>query len=170
MCIYWLKGVLTLKSKYLECMSIKPRYAWKWKWLICVQLFATPWTVWHGILQATILEWVAFHFSRGSSQPSNWTQVSRFAGRIFISWATGKAQDVHTNILINACVSITKQREGCRMIQMSLLRLPVFCMWGMRERKKSKMNPKFLPLHLDNWWRLETGRKRLELIIMLSVY
>ena len=23
----------------------------------------------HGILQARILEWVAFHFSRGSSQP-----------------------------------------------------------------------------------------------------
>ena len=30
-----------------------------------VQLFATPWTV-HGILQARILEWVAFPFFRGS--------------------------------------------------------------------------------------------------------
>ena len=30
----------------------------------------------HGILQAKILEWVAFSFSRGSSQSSNWTQVS----------------------------------------------------------------------------------------------
>ena len=28
-----------------------------------------------GILQARILEWVAFSFSRGSSQPRNWTQV-----------------------------------------------------------------------------------------------
>ena len=27
----------------------------------------------HGILQASILEWVAFPFSRGSSWPSNWT-------------------------------------------------------------------------------------------------
>ena len=38
--------------------------------LSCVRLFATPWdyTV-HGILQARILEWVAFPFSRGSSQP-----------------------------------------------------------------------------------------------------
>ena len=26
----------------------------------------------HGILRARILEWVAFAFSRGSSQPSNW--------------------------------------------------------------------------------------------------
>ena len=30
----------------------------------------------HGILQARILEWVAFPFSRGSSQPRGWMQVS----------------------------------------------------------------------------------------------
>ena len=28
----------------------------------------------HGILQARILEWVAFSFSRGSSQPRDWTR------------------------------------------------------------------------------------------------
>ena len=33
----------------------------------------------HGILQARILEWVAFPCSRGSSQPRDWTQVSRTA-------------------------------------------------------------------------------------------
>ena len=38
---------------------------WKWELLSHVQLFATPWTV-HGILQARILEWVAFPFFRGS--------------------------------------------------------------------------------------------------------
>ena len=32
----------------------------KWKSLSCVWLFATPWTVAGGILQARILEWVAF--------------------------------------------------------------------------------------------------------------
>ena len=31
----------------------------------------------HGILQARILEWVAISFSRGSSQPRDWTLVSR---------------------------------------------------------------------------------------------
>ena len=41
-----------------------------------------------GILQARILEWVAFPFSRGSSQPRDWTQVSCTAGRFFTSWAT----------------------------------------------------------------------------------
>ena len=33
----------------------------------------------HGILQARILEWVAFPFSRGSSQPRDQTQVSHIA-------------------------------------------------------------------------------------------
>ena len=39
----------------------------------------------HGILQARILEWVAFPFSRGSSQPRDLTQVSRIAGGFFTS-------------------------------------------------------------------------------------
>ena len=37
----------------------------------------------HGLLQARILEWVAFPFSRGSSQPWDRTQVSRIVGRRF---------------------------------------------------------------------------------------
>ena len=47
----------------------------------------------HGILQARILEWVAFPSSRGSSQPGDWTQVSHIAGRFFASWATREAQE-----------------------------------------------------------------------------
>ena len=39
----------------------------------------------HGILQARMLEWVAFHFSRGSSQPRDQPQVSCIAGGFFIS-------------------------------------------------------------------------------------
>ena len=41
----------------------------------------------HGILQARILEWVAFPFSRGSSQPRDRTQVSHVAGGFFTSSA-----------------------------------------------------------------------------------
>ena len=47
----------------------------------------------HGILQARILEWAAFPFPRGSSQPRDRTQVSRIAGRFFTSWATREAQN-----------------------------------------------------------------------------
>ena len=39
----------------------------------------------HGIIQARILEWVAFPFSRGSSQPRHRIQVSHVAGGFFIS-------------------------------------------------------------------------------------
>ena len=42
----------------------------------------------HGILQARILEWVAFPFSRGSSQPRDQTQVSHIAGGKPILWLT----------------------------------------------------------------------------------
>ena len=45
----------------------------------------------HGILQARILEWVAFSFSRASSQPRDWAQVSHIAGGFFTSWATREA-------------------------------------------------------------------------------
>ena len=37
----------------------------------------------HGILQARILEWVAFPFSKGSSQPRNQTGVLCIAGGFF---------------------------------------------------------------------------------------
>ena len=47
----------------------------------------------HGILQVRILEWVAFPFSRGSSQPRDQTQVSCIAGEFFTSWATREAQE-----------------------------------------------------------------------------
>ena len=47
----------------------------------------------HGILQARILEWVAFPFSRESSQPRDWTQASLIAGRFFTYQATREAQE-----------------------------------------------------------------------------
>ena len=45
----------------------------------------------HGIVQARILEWIAFPFSRESSQPRDWTWVSCIAGRFFTIWATWEA-------------------------------------------------------------------------------
>ena len=53
----------------------------------------------HGILQAKILEWVAFSFSKGSSQPRDKTQVSHIAGRLFTTWATKEAQFYFSNLL-----------------------------------------------------------------------
>ena len=59
----------------------------------CVWLFGTPWTVCsppgssvHGILKARILEWIAIHFSRGSSWPRDQTWVS-YISKFFTIWA-----------------------------------------------------------------------------------
>ena len=42
----------------------------------------------HEILQARILEWVAISFSRGSSQPRDWTHISCIGKWILYHWAT----------------------------------------------------------------------------------
>ena len=51
------------------------------------------WLYSHGILEARILEWVAFPFSRGSLQPRDQTEVSHIIGRLFTSWITKEAQE-----------------------------------------------------------------------------
>ena len=43
----------------------------------------------YGILQARILGWEAFPFSRESFQPRDRTQVSCIAGVFFTNWAIG---------------------------------------------------------------------------------
>ena len=48
----------------------------------------------YGILQARILERVAFPFSRASSQPRDQTQVSHIAYGFFTRWATREAQNI----------------------------------------------------------------------------
>ena len=68
-------------AEWLLCVG------WKWKLLNLTLCNPTDYTV-HGILQAKTLEWVAILFSRGSSWPRDWTQVSCIAGRSFTSWAT----------------------------------------------------------------------------------
>ena len=45
----------------------------------------------HGILQARILEWVAYPFSSGSYRLRNQTSVSCIAGGFFSNWAIKKA-------------------------------------------------------------------------------
>ena len=91
------------------------------KSLRLVWLFGTPWTVVcqnssvHGILQATILEWVAIPFSRGSSQPKDWTQVSHIASGFFISWATREVTVTCDDMWFCLCFSLSQpgHSTGC---------------------------------------------------------
>ena len=73
----------TWLSDWTELNWIQAERKGKWKSLSRVRFFATPW-----IIQARMLEWVAFPFSGGSSQPRDQTQVSCTAGGFFTSWAT----------------------------------------------------------------------------------
>ena len=85
--VLWVMCKLVLLRCPAYCWVLPlPQGKWKrkWKLLSHVRLFETPmeYTV-HGILQARILELVAFPFSRGSSQPRSWTQAFRIVGRFF---------------------------------------------------------------------------------------
>ena len=73
------------------------------------------------ILQASILEWVAFPFSRGSSRPRDRTQVSCIAGGFFTSWATREARSTES-----ACNSAWR-RWGAAYISWLLLSLLLLC-------------------------------------------
>ena len=55
----------------------------------------------HGILQARILEWAAFPFSRGFSQSRDQNQVSRIEDGFFSSWATREARQDTRNAYID---------------------------------------------------------------------
>ena len=75
----------------------------------------------HGILQARILEWAAFPFSRGSFQPRDQTQVSQIAGGFFNSWATREAQEYWRGslCLLQQMFPTQKSNQGllhCRQI------------------------------------------------------
>ena len=65
-------------------------------WTLCDPMDCSPpGSSVHGILQARILEWVAMPFSRGSSQPTDWTHVFHVSciGRwVLYHWAT---REVH---------------------------------------------------------------------------
>ena len=58
-----------------------------------VLLFATLSTIAHQAPLSTEFsrEWIAIPFSRGSSRPTNWTQVFCITGRFFTIWATKEA-------------------------------------------------------------------------------
>ena len=57
----------------------------------CLTLCDPMGYIFHRILQARMLEWVAYPFSRGSSWPRNWTRIFCIAGRFFTNWAIREA-------------------------------------------------------------------------------
>ena len=69
-----------------------------------------------GIFQASILEWVAISFSRGSSWPKGWTQVSHTAGKL-------------SNLNKHICMSLFVDFLFCIFDQFSSLHTKAFMFW-----------------------------------------
>ena len=86
--MWWsLQKIPKMQGPELPGGQTHPHPGWvsEWKSLSCVWLCDPMDYTAHGILQARILEWVAFPLSRGSSQPRDQTQVSHIAGEFFTS-------------------------------------------------------------------------------------
>ena len=83
------------------CTHMRVRSRVKWKLLRHVRLFPTPWT---GACKAPLsMEfsrqdyWSGWpFFSRGSSQPRDWTQVFFIVGRFFTIWATRETSEIYS--------------------------------------------------------------------------
>ena len=83
-----------------------------------------------GILQARILEWAAYPFSKESSQTRDWTQISYIVGGFFTSWATRKDQEYWSGIayLFSRGSSLPRNQTGVSCIAGRFL-----TNWAVRE-------------------------------------
>ena len=115
----------------------------EWKSLSHVWLFVNPWTTQSGILQARILEWVAFPFSRGSFQSRNWNQVYCIAG------------EGNGNPFQYSCLETPMDREAWQAAvhegAKSWTRLSDFTFTFMHWRRKWQPTPVFLPGESQGW-------------------
>ena len=104
----------------------------------------------HGILQARILEWIAIPFSRGTSQPSDWTLVSCMVGRFFTVWATGKflgavqalIKAMGRTLIQLSCVSWVNLCKCLLIMSLALSAFPED--WGLQEQCKWYSIPRVL--------------------------
>ena len=105
----------------------------------------------HGILQARILEWVAFPFSRGSSQPRNGTGVSCIAGRFYTKWVIREG---------TGCEKKKKKSE--RMEIENLLELLNKCSDGPLRWNYAKIRKRKGVTLLDTWIKIcsRKGKKK----------
>ena len=120
----------------------------------------------HGI-QARILEWVAFSFSRESSQPRDRTQVSRIAGGFFTSWASREVLVLlgfvlnasHYLLLVALVLWIQWKRESCGGW---IISLPWPCDWFLE--------PVNMLLYMAFWLRSSGSSDRKHLFTMWETW
>ena len=85
----------------------------------CSVVSDSLWPQVHGILQARKLQWVDVPFSKGSSQPRVWTQVSHTACRFFTSWGIILVKittvQFSSSVVSNSVVSDSLWPHDCSM-------------------------------------------------------
>ena len=128
-----------MKSKVISSFH-KKAFKASWSEVKVTQLCPTlcdpmDYTV-HGILQARILQWVAFPFSRETSQPRNRSQVSHIAGGFFTSWAWTVKKAERRRI---HAFELWRWRR--------LLRFP----WTARRSNQSILKKSVLNIHWKDW-------------------
>ena len=117
----------------------------------------------HGILQARIREWVAISFSRGSSQPRDWTCVFGIGRWILYHGTTWKAQQHNSQAVGERLFIINTWRLGevslvcgwCWWLQWFFLKIFLSSLWCVVPTSKTKRAIKqnkgkiFIELDLD---------------------
>ena len=112
----------------------------------------------HGIIQARVLEWVATSYSRGSSPPRDWTQVSlvsHIAVRRFTVWATREAHKT------DKWCQLDNWQVCCVNWQVIYVNIPLvttpssFLSQDLVRKPEAVISPEPAPLSyfcLQSWW------------------
>ena len=103
---FWWRKMVTSQGMWVDSKRKRKKKV-KSRPTLCNPMdYSLPGSMVHGIFQARMLEWVAISFSRRSSPPRDWTQVSRIVGRHFTIWATRDSRS-------------WKKQEGKRFLRVS---------------------------------------------------
>ena len=102
-----------------------------------------------------ILEWAAYPFSRGSSQPRDGTGVSHIAGGFFTNWATREADGGGENQFDVGRVSL-KVFMGHSAASVSLM---IGCDgWTLEWDRKREFHKCINHLLIENQWHVNSGK------------
>ena len=110
----------SLNDTFLYLDPWKINYAFIQLWIYIENIIKTlcdpmdchlPGSPVHGILQTKIVEWIAYPFSRASSQCRDRTQVSCIAGGFFTVWTTSGAH-IYINTYVYMYTYVCIYRVG----------------------------------------------------------
>ena len=105
----------------------------------CNLMDCPPGSCIHGIFQERILEQVTISYSKGSSQPRDWTQFSHITGGFFTMWAQkAPSYCISSPKLTNIRLKNSSHLNVCVMIMYC-----VFNLFFSDERRLSNWNEKW---------------------------